>query len=394
MISRPPPLPIALCVGLGLLWGSQRPSTGWIWILGCILGWVLVSGRFGFSAPIRRLISEGDAQSLAPLTILLTLLVLGSGLLFQLAQSLGISLQLSRAPISFSLVGGAFLFGIGMQMARRYASGTLVSTVRADAEFGSTLVGLVVGVFLGSLHRPALEKALPIALPPMVLLDQLPLGAAVLTQLGVLLLCFEALLAVSRWRLNIFGPLPLPTRGNEPSPPSMATVLGLAILLLLLFGVSGEPWRVLWGLALSSGHLAQSVGWEPQTSSFWGAPSRLALLSEPWIQHESVVVNLGVIYGACISGAQPACRRLDWARWNIPPTEFLRHGLGGLLMGYGGFLAYGCNISSFLGGVMSFSLHGWVWLLATFAGSACWLQWEFFRCRVKKATKYAHDSIP
>jgi hypothetical protein len=45
-------------------------------------------------------------------------------------------------------------------------------------------------------------------------------------------------------------------------------------------------------------------------------------------------------------------------------------------MGFGGFLAYGCNVSGFLGGVMSFSLHGWLWLVAALAGAAIWIQLE------------------
>jgi hypothetical protein len=43
---------------------------------------------------------------------------------------------------------------------------------------------------------------------------------------------------------------------------------------------------------------------------------------------------------------------------------------GGLLMGYGGLLASGCNVNAFLGGVMSFSPHGWIWLAAALLGFA------------------------
>jgi hypothetical protein len=42
---------------------------------------------------------------------------------------------------------------------------------------------------------------------------------------------------------------------------------------------------------------------------------------------------------------------------------------GGLLLGYGGIVGLGCNIGAFLAGVASGSLHGWVWLLAAFAGT-------------------------
>ena len=38
-------------------------------------------------------------------------------------------------------------------------------------------------------------------------------------------------------------------------------------------------------------------------------------------------------------------------------------------MGYSARLAFGCNIGSFLGGVASASLHGWVWFVMAYLGS-------------------------
>ena len=43
--------------------------------------------------------------------------------------------------------------------------------------------------------------------------------------------------------------------------------------------------------------------------------------------------------------------------------------LGGLLLGYGARLAFGCNIGAMLGGILSGSAHGWLWLVAGFTGS-------------------------
>lgn len=44
--------------------------------------------------------------------------------------------------------------------------------------------------------------------------------------------------------------------------------------------------------------------------------------------------------------------------------------LGGLCMGYGARIAYGCNIGAYLGGMISGSLHGLVWMMAALVGSA------------------------
>jgi uncharacterized membrane protein YedE/YeeE len=43
--------------------------------------------------------------------------------------------------------------------------------------------------------------------------------------------------------------------------------------------------------------------------------------------------------------------------------------LGGLLLGYGARIAYGCNIGAYFSGIASGSLHGWLWLVAAFIGN-------------------------
>ena len=106
-------------------------------------------------------------------------------ILLGMEASLGLSLHLARAPLRWSLVAGAFLFGIGMQLAGRCASGTLASPSQSGGSFPLSLAGLVLGVFAGSLHRPGLEQLTPPGYPPVVLLDRFPLWGAVLLQLGL-----------------------------------------------------------------------------------------------------------------------------------------------------------------------------------------------------------------
>ena len=43
--------------------------------------------------------------------------------------------------------------------------------------------------------------------------------------------------------------------------------------------------------------------------------------------------------------------------------------LGGLLMGIGARLAFGCNIGGLVGGISSGSLHGFVWFAAALPGT-------------------------
>ena len=54
----------------------------------------------------------------------------------------------------------------------------------------------------------------------------------------------------------------------------------------------------------------------------------------------------------------------------IPTRSLVAAVIGGLLLGYGSRLAYGCNIGAYFSGIASGSLHGWLWLIAAFAGNA------------------------
>ena len=80
----------------------------------------------------------------------------------------------------------------------------------------------------------------------------------------------------------------------------------------------------------------------------------------------SSLTDLGMILGAM---AAAACLRavraqpVAAARSRCSPPR-----VGGLLMGWGARLGFGCNIGAFIGGVASGSLHGWVWFLAALPG--------------------------
>jgi uncharacterized membrane protein YedE/YeeE len=55
--------------------------------------------------------------------------------------------------------------------------------------------------------------------------------------------------------------------------------------------------------------------------------------------------------------------------WKISMPSMAAAVIGGLLLGYGARIAYGCNIGAYFSGIASGSMHGWLWLPAAFAGS-------------------------
>ena len=55
--------------------------------------------------------------------------------------------------------------------------------------------------------------------------------------------------------------------------------------------------------------------------------------------------------------------------WRIPARSLVAAVVGGLMLGYGARIAYGCNIGAYFSGIASGSLHGWLWLPAAFVGN-------------------------
>src|SRR5207237_2508089 len=77
----------------------------------------------------------------------------------------------STAPIGMSVIAGAFLFGVGMQLGGGCASGTLYTSGGGNARMLLTLAAFIAGSVVGVLHLPWWGK-LP-ALKPISLIATL-----------------------------------------------------------------------------------------------------------------------------------------------------------------------------------------------------------------------------
>ena len=95
---------------------------GLLTLLGIGFGAVLQGARFGFTTGWRDLIERRDPQGLWAQMLLM---VLAAGVSLPLIAASGGELVGAVAPLTISLVLGAFLFGAAMQLADGCGSGTL-----------------------------------------------------------------------------------------------------------------------------------------------------------------------------------------------------------------------------------------------------------------------------
>ena len=82
--------------------------------------------------------------------------------------------------------------------------------------------------------------------------------------------------------------------------------------------------------------------------------------------HQTSLMNFKIVFGAMAAAALAGRFR---PTLSLSRRDVITAVIGGLMMGYGARLSYGCNIGAYLGGVVSGSMHGWWWLIWGFAGS-------------------------
>ena len=328
----------------------------WLFAIGIGLGIALYHAAFGFTAGWRRAIVEGDLSAVTAQALTIAAALLLFTPLLAAGEARG-----ALAPVGVSMTFGAFLFGIGMQLGGGCASGTLFAVGGGSVRMLVVLAAFCAGAFAGSLHL-GWWRTLPEA-GAVSLGGAAGWGVAAPAQLAMLALAIGALrLLGGRWRRPLWGGWRWRQLWRGPWPLLLGAA-ALAVLNWLTLMVAGHPWSITWGFSLWAAKAAVWLGWDPATSAFWAGR---AALERPLLADTVSAMNIGIVLGACAAAALAGRFRPDP---RIPLRPLAAAVIGGLAMGYGARLAYGCNIGALFSGIASSSLHGWVWLLAAIPGN-------------------------
>ncbi|SET23346.1 YeeE/YedE family protein [Oceanicella actignis] len=337
----------------------------WAALLGAFAGLALHHARFGFASAWRRMTRERRGAGLRAQMLLIGLTCAASYPLMQWGAQIGLPARGHVLPIGAASAIGAFMFGAGMQLGGGCASGTLHALGGGAPRMAITLAFFVGGSVLATAHWD-FWSALPrtragASLPQMM--GALPALAVTLALLGAIALASAAL---ERRR---HGALEPPSRAGDPLRGPWTPGMGAAALALVGIGcflALGRPWGVTSAFALWGAKALNAAGLPVQEWTYWSGWRRGALEASVFADATSVM-NFGIVLGAMAAAALAG-------RWGGGARPDLRGALtaaaGGLLMGYGARLAYGCNIGAYLGGLASGSAHGWWWLIWGWAGSA------------------------
>lgn len=338
----------ALIAWLAITWvvGLRQ---GLLFVVGIGFGAILASVSFGFTTGWRIWIRDRDPTGfLAQLLTIAVAMVVSIPLIAANDELTG-----AIAPLSVSLVIGAFVFGAAMQVADGCGSGTLYKAGLGNGFSLAVLPGFIAGSFLGAAH---LDRWLALgSLPPVSLPEHLGVGVALVAQLAVL-----GALATWLWRKRKRTDTRWQGRGIY-----VAAVLLAAFAVLNLI-IAGQPWGIVYGLGLWGAKIATWLGADLASNAYWGREAQQAHLQSSLLTDVTSVTNLGLLIGALIAAnfrghARPATRA-SAKQWMVAVVT-------GLVLGYSARLAFGCNVGAYFSGISTGSLHGWVWFAAAFAGS-------------------------
>jgi uncharacterized protein len=340
-------LVLAAVVAVLVVAAAAGARYGLLLALGLGFGIVLEGLRFGFAGPWRALILRRE-----PAGVLAQLIAIGlvAVVAIPLVSSGDGEVLGAHAPVGWAMAGGAFVFGLAMQVVLGCGSGTLVNAGSGNPVGLLALPFFAIGSFAGSYHL--LWWTDLGSLPPIVLGGT----SGLLVTLGLLAAVAAVLLLVA-------------APGTRRIPRRLWIAAGIVALLALgNLVVAGQPWGVVYGLGLWAAKGAAALGADLSQSAFWSAPGNALRLNESIFTDVTSLTNIGIIAGAFIVAAWRAGGLSDPLP-RLPLRAWTAVIVAGLLMGYSSRLAFGCNVGAFFSGISTGSLHGWVWFAAAFAGA-------------------------
>ena len=340
---------------------------GWrlpaLFAIGTAMEFVLYHAAFGFTSAYRAMIVARDVSGVqAQLLMLAVATVLFAPALAD-GTVFGNAVTGAIAPVGVQVAAGAFLFGLGMQLGGGCGSGTLFTIGGGSVRMAVTLIAFVAGSFWASLDMQWWVSTPH--LPGIALGNTIGWSAALTLQLTVFLILSEAL---RRWgrRAAKIDTKPTLHRFLTGGWPVLWGAIALAVLNWISLIVAGYPWLITWAFTLAGAKLARLLGWDPTGVWFWTGGFTEKALNSGILADNTMVMNFGIVLGALIAAGL--------AGRYAPSFRILLRSLaaaiiGGLMMGYGARIAFGCYIGAFFSGVASTSLHGWLWIATALPGT-------------------------
>ena len=347
-------------------------ASSWVFAIGLLFGWVLQRSRFCFFCMLRDLFEDRNSRTALAMLAALAVGIVGHIVLFTawipnpLAGHLPPRAHIG--PLSWVIALGGFVFGVGMSFSGSCISAHLYRLGEGSKLSPVALLGAVGGAALGlwswnTFYLRFLIDARPVWIPawrgfamatglPLLvmvglaawLLRYLPVGAAAARTERLRMRDVLRSVFVERW-----------------APWVGAMMVGL-ISTAALF--RGAPLGVTAEMNRIGRILGDALAMLPQRLEGLDAMRGCRIAADASLLTPNALFVIALVIGGMIGSFGSGTVSPSTPKLKAYPLALL----GGVLLGWGSFIALGCSIGTLLSGIHAGSLGAWVFAVAMVVG--------------------------
>lgn len=148
--------------------------------------------------------------------------------------------------------------------------------------------------------------------------------------------------------------------------PYLTGAVLLSLFQIVTLATTKNAWGVSGPFANWGAWIYEALGGSVDKWYYFSSEGAQATLNNGILNDPGSWRNFGLILGALLAvllASQFKIKKIKSVKQVVAAI------LGGLLMGYGARIAYGCNIGALFSGIASLSLSGWVFAIFLLAGA-------------------------
>lgn len=148
--------------------------------------------------------------------------------------------------------------------------------------------------------------------------------------------------------------------------PYLVGAVLLSVFQIVTLVTTNSPWGITKSFAYWGAWIYKLIGGNVNNWYYFSGSSAQATLNSGFLNDPGSIQNLGIIVGALLASLLASQFKIKKIK---SKKQVIAAILGGLLMGYGARIGFGCTIGAMYSGISSLSLSGWVFTFFLFLGS-------------------------
>ncbi len=140
----------------------------------------------------------------------------------------------------------------------------------------------------------------------------------------------------------------------------------LSLFQIVTMVTTNDPWGVSGPFANWGAWIYRAIGGSVDKWNYFSSSGAQATLNAGFLNDPGSLRNIGIIAGALLATLMASQFKFKKIK---SYKQVIAAMIGGLLMGYGARIGFGCNIGALYSGIASLSVSGWVFAIFLFLGA-------------------------